>query len=101
MVYPNVNYMEIINMDKKPLTMQLIEDGLGYCCTWAFFSLYRDKQDISRRLGIHPDTVKVWKKKYKEGNLCCAGKEKCLKDKIPKARAVIQIIRKEAKDASS
>jgi len=101
MGYPNINYRGIINVDKKPLTMQLIEDGLGYCCTWAFFSLYRDKQDISRRLGLHPDTVKLWKKKFNNGELYCLCKEKCLKDKLPKAREIIHLIRAETNDASS
>jgi len=87
--------------NRRPLTEKLIEDGLGYCCTWAFFSLFHNKHDISNRLGICEARAKLWKAKHKRGELECKCKEKCLKDKLPKARRQIELLRSIERDASS
>ncbi len=35
-----------------------ITQGLGYCCAWRFFSLYRNNEQIAARLGYSARTVR-------------------------------------------
>lgn len=83
-------------MSKKPLTEQLITDGLGYCCPYAYFSLFRQTRLISARLGICRGQVKVWKARYNNGELTCQCNGKCVKDKLPELKQALRIIRSEA-----
>lgn len=61
------------------LTERLITDGLGYCCPWAFFSLFRRTAMIAARLGISPSTVRVHKRRFREGEYTCGDCAKCMK----------------------
>ena len=83
-------------MSKKPLTEKLITDGMGYCCLYAYFSLYRQNRLIAARLGIHRWTVWYWKRKYDNGELTCQCNGKCMKDKLPELKQALKIIRSEA-----
>lgn len=82
-----------------PLVPDLIEKGLGYCCPYAFFYIYRPTRLIVERLGVSRTTVKYWKAKYHAGDLQCKCKEKCLQDRLPEARKMVLLIRRD--DASS
>lgn len=77
-----------------------IEDGLGYCCPYAFFSIFRQNKMIRERIGVERRAIATWKKKLRDGKLQCKCKEKCLKDKIPEARFVLRLIRSDASSAS-
>jgi hypothetical protein len=79
----------------------LITDGLGYCCPYAFFSLYRPTRLIVARLGVGRRTVQEWKLKMKEGELTCECTHKCLREKLPDMRVMLKIIREETAGASS
>jgi hypothetical protein len=70
--------------DHKPytLTERLIRQGLGYCCLWAFFSLFRRTELIAIRLGVTPRTIRLYKARFRGGEFKCEGCEKCLKSAI-------------------
>jgi len=59
----------------------LVLNGLGYCCLWAFFKLYRSPTVISFRLGLNPRTVREWKSRHTAGEFQCSGRcdGRCLK----------------------
>lgn len=64
------------------LTEHLITDGLGYCCLFAFFSIYRRTSMIALRLGVTPRTIRLYKARFRDGEYKCAGCERCLASKI-------------------
>ena len=53
---------------------------LGYCCLWAFFSLFRRTEMIALRLGVTSRTVRLYKERHRDGEFKCEGCAKCLKD---------------------
>jgi hypothetical protein len=73
----------------------LITDGLGYCCPYAFFSLYRPTRLIVARLGVSRRTVQEWKLRMREGELTCECTRKCMREKLPDMRMMLKIIREE------
>lgn len=58
----------------------LITEGLGYCCPWMFFRLYRRSSVIADRLGVTVRAVQKAKAAADAGK--CEGCEKCLRTKI-------------------
>jgi hypothetical protein len=61
------------------LTEYLITRALGYCCLWAFFSLFRQTGQIAQRLGVTPRTIRLYKARFRGGGFKCEGCEKCMK----------------------
>lgn len=64
----------------------LICEGLGYCCEYAFFKLYRRTSLIADRLGVTPRAVRYHKAQFDNKELTCKGREKCLKGKLFSAK---------------
>lgn len=69
---------------KPTLTETLIcgENGLSYCCLFAFFSLYRKTEQIAIRLGVTSRTIRLYKARFRDGEFVCCGKGDCLKPAI-------------------
>jgi hypothetical protein len=66
-----------------PLTEHLITVGLGYCCLWAFFTLYKRTGLISIRLGVTPQTIRRYKARFRGGEFVCKGDcQRCMKKAI-------------------
>ena len=59
------------------ITKQLITEGLGYCCEYAFFRLYKRTSLIATRLGISRQAVQYHRRKFKAGELHCEDCAKC------------------------
>lgn len=76
--------MTIVQCNDKPiaLTERLIKQGLGYCCLWAFFKLFRQTPMIALRLGVTPRTVRLYKARFRGGEYKCEGCAKCMKQAI-------------------
>ena len=72
----------------RPQTEVLICDGLSFCCPYAFFLANRNTPTnlIATRLGVSSRTIRVWKTKFREKDLCCANQSKCLKYKLKELR---------------
>jgi hypothetical protein len=56
----------------------LIEEDLGYCCPFRFFSLYPDNSLIAARLGVHVRTVQKHRERLVAGTLKCTCRSGCL-----------------------
>lgn len=80
----------------KCLTQHLIEDGLGYCCPYAFFSLFRQTRVISARLGLGRTTVKEWKRRMKSGELQCQHCPNCMQPRFDDLQFSVKLLREEA-----
>lgn len=65
---------------------QLIEGDLGYCCEYAFFTLYKRTTLIADRLGVSVRVVQLHKAAVREGCVACSSKPNCL-GRLLKARA--------------
>lgn len=63
------------NDNTIPLTEHLITQGLGYCCLWAFFTLFKRTGLIAIRLGVTPQTIRRYKARFRGGEFKC--KEDC------------------------
>ena len=62
----------------------LIVDGLGYCCEWKFFQLYKDTELIAARLGMSERAVRRHKQWAANGTTGCEFRKNCLdKPKVP------------------
>lgn len=66
----------------RPLIETLVTKGLGYCCPWAFFSIFRRTQVIADRLGVHPSNVRRAKAKVKCGEWKCERCGNCMKEQV-------------------
>lgn len=66
----------------RVLFKNLISDGLGYCCEWAFFKLHKRTGAIAERLGLETRTVRYHKRAFKDGCLSCEKKGNCLKGRL-------------------
>ena len=62
----------------KHLITDPAPEGLGYCCMYAFFRLYRQTAVIALRLGVTERAVRKHKQRYKEKALKCEGCENCM-----------------------
>lgn len=70
----------------RPLITTLIVDGLGYCCTWAFFSIFRKTAVIAARLGVSTRTVQRGKARVDDGLDKCRGCKNCMKEHVKSVR---------------
>lgn len=57
---------------------KLVCDGLGYCCPYALFRVTKRTGAIATRLGCTERTVRIWKAKFKSGELVCEKQPSCL-----------------------
>ena len=55
----------------------LVEDGLGYCCPYVFFSRFRSNTTIALRLGVARNTALRWHKGVADGSVVCQQREGC------------------------
>ena len=55
---------------------------MGYCCPFAFFSIFRRTDLIAARLGVHPATVRRAKAKVDDKEWKCEGCPRCMKQHI-------------------
>jgi hypothetical protein len=60
----------------------LITEDLGYCCLFAFFSLHKDTKMIADRLGFCTRAIRYHKMAFRQGDLNCEMKPKCLRCRI-------------------
>lgn len=51
---------------------ELVCDGLGYCCAYAFLRVNKRTGLIAARLGLAERTIRWWKAKFRRGELRCA-----------------------------
>jgi hypothetical protein len=72
------------NNVRLSLTETLITDGLGYCCLWGFFKIYRQTGLIALRLGVTPRTIRLYKARFRSGEFECKCCDNCLKKVISK-----------------
>jgi len=63
-------------------TIKTLIASLGYCCPWAFFSIFRKTPEIADRLGLHPATIRRGKAKVDDGEWKCEGCERCMKEQV-------------------
>lgn len=64
----------------------LITRSLGYCCLYAFFSLYRKPSQIADRLGCTKNAVKYRKNQFLDGKLACEQCPKCMKPNLKRLK---------------
>ncbi len=64
------------------LVHTLIKQGLGYCCPWAFFKIFRRTPEIAARLGVSDRTIQRCKRAVKEGELECEHCANCMKAQV-------------------
>jgi hypothetical protein len=60
---------------------QLICKGLGYCCLYAFFSIYKRTGVIAARLGASERAIRYRRAAFKRGEMKCEKCKGCLRDK--------------------
>ena len=58
------------------------KNGLGYCCMYGFFSIYKQTTLIALRLGVTSRTVRIYKAKFNEGEYECEKLDCCMKKAI-------------------
>lgn len=67
---------------ERPTVKHLITDGLGYCCEYAFFRLFKQTWKIAARLGISDRAVRYHKRAFKDGEMHCEKCPRCLKGRL-------------------
>ena len=62
----------------------LITTGLGYCCEAWFWSYFKDVSTglVAARLGVSERAVRKRRALFKQGELVCQEKTKCLKKRV-------------------
>ena len=66
----------------KKLVCEEPPSGLGYCCVYAFFRMFKQTGKIAERLGVETRTVRYHKVAFKDGKTVCQKAEKCLKGRL-------------------
>lgn len=66
----------------RPTLRSLVTEGLGYCCPWAFFSIFRNTAVIAARLGVHEVSVRRLKAQVDGKVLKCEQCERCMKEHV-------------------
>ena len=56
--------------------------GLGYCCIYAFFRLFKRTGLIAARLGLTDRAIRYHKMAYKDGDMHCEKCPNCLKGRL-------------------
>lgn len=58
-------------------------EALGYCCPYGFFGCNQRRSDSTTKLARKADlgysTIKFNRRKIREGEMTCEGKENCMK----------------------
>lgn len=67
---------------KRITVKHLICEGLGFCCEYAFFKLQKRTGLIADRLGVTDRAIRYHKLAFKDGNMACERRDKCLKGKL-------------------
>jgi len=59
----------------------MIVEGLGYCCPYAFFRIFRDKPSrlLAARLGVTFRAINHHRQMLREGTSVCLAAECCMK----------------------
>lgn len=69
-------------MPPPPTLRTLVTDGLGYCCVSFFLEQFPSNTLVAIRLGLSKDTVKVWRRRCREGGEACTRGEGCLRRRL-------------------
>lgn len=69
-------------MIRKTSVQYLVQEGLGYCCLYFFFSHFQDAEMIAARLGCSLSAVYKQRARLLAGELQCEGKDRCLQKLI-------------------
>lgn len=75
-------------MNTRATVKSMIEEDLGYCCEFAFFSIHKRTALIAARLGVTTRAVQKHKAAKREGCLCCESKPNCLGPLLKTARKI-------------
>lgn len=68
------------NPSANPRTLHyLITHGLGYCCPWFFFQLFRSTITVAERLGVTTRAVRALKSRVDNHECTCEGNPRCMK----------------------
>lgn len=67
---------------KVLVTAPTAKGGLGYCCLYAFFRLFKRTGLIAARLGMDDRTVRYQKARFRSGEYQCEKLDCCLKGKL-------------------
>lgn len=70
----------------RPTFNHLVCHELGYCCEFAFFSLFKRTGMIAERLGLEKRTVRYHKAAFVAGETICEDQPKCLLNRHPKIK---------------
>ena len=63
----------------------MIEEDLGYCCQWFFFTHYKRTALIASRLGVSERAVRYAKAEALGRPPQCEGREACMNQKFTQA----------------
>lgn len=71
-------------MTRRITIRRLICEDLHYCCPWAFFEHYKDKDTslIAARLGVTPRAIRYQRADVEEKQLRCENRQSCLRYKL-------------------
>lgn len=72
----------------RSLTGTLVTEGLGYCCPWAFFSIFRKTPEIAARLGVCEMTVRRAKARVDDKIWKCEECGHCMKKQVHLIRLI-------------
>ena len=74
-----MNTLARSNVNTKPLFERLVcDEGLHYCCVYAFFVRHKQTSLICLRLGVGPRTVQRHKAMFREGGYKCQHEPRCM-----------------------
>lgn len=63
----------------------LVVNGMGYCCTWAFFRVNQKVAHIAVRLGITVRAVYYHRCAFEAGTMRCENSARCMKARLVRA----------------
>lgn len=69
-------------MAERQTIKKLVCTGLGYCCLWSFFKLFKKTSQIALRLGVSDRAVRYHRQAFRRGELSCECRDNCLKGKL-------------------
>lgn len=79
------NNRQLSGDNSRQTVEDLVREGLGYCCLYAFFRVNKRTGLIAARLGVTDRAVRKWKARFKSGELRCTGAANCLLPKLRRA----------------
>lgn len=75
--------MSSTSKPQRQTVERLITEGMGYCCLWAFFRLFRQTALIASRLGVSDRAIRKHKSAFKAGCYRCQNRKGCLFSRLP------------------